>query len=82
MPERKPLNMLFPVFPKVFNMLQLFSFFNPKSAIQNPKSCLNGLFVQALSGGLKEKITEFPEATFKAIGRSRFTDLSAMFDEI
>jgi len=23
-------------------------FFNPKSAIQNPKSCLNWLFVQAL----------------------------------
>ena len=40
--------MPFRVFPKVFNDLKLFSFFNPKSAIQNPKSCLNGLFVQAL----------------------------------
>ncbi len=26
----------------------MFSFLNPKSGIQNPKSCLNGVFVQAL----------------------------------
>jgi hypothetical protein len=30
------------------NALKLLSFFNPKSAFQNPKSCLNELFVQAL----------------------------------
>ncbi len=27
----------------------MFSFLNPKSAIQNPKSCLNWVFVQALA---------------------------------
>jgi len=31
-----------------FNKLILLDFLNPKSAIKNPKSCLNGLFVQAL----------------------------------
>ncbi len=38
--------------PKAFNTLKLFAFFNPKSAIQNPKSCLNGIFVQALDNTL------------------------------
>ena len=30
--------MLFPIFPKVFNALKLFSFLNPKPKTQNPQS--------------------------------------------
>ena len=39
--------MVFQFCQKTLNELKLL-FFNPKSAIQNPKSCLNGVFVQAL----------------------------------
>jgi len=35
-------------YSKILNALKLHSFLNSKSAIQNPKSCLNGVFVQAL----------------------------------
>ena len=46
-PERKPRNMVFQFYSKISNPMKLLSFLNPKSAIRNPKSCLNGVFVQA-----------------------------------
>ena len=39
---------VFQFYQKTLNELRLLSFLNPKSAIQNPKSCLNRVFVQAL----------------------------------
>ncbi len=47
--DRKPRNKEFQFYSGNFKRLKLLDFFNPKSAIRNPKSCLNGLFVQALS---------------------------------
>ncbi len=41
--------MVFHFYSKILNALKLPSFLNPKSAIQNPKSCLNGVFVQTLT---------------------------------
>ena len=46
--DRKPRNKEFQFYSGNFKRLKLLDFFNPKSAIRNPKSCLNGLFVQAL----------------------------------
>jgi len=46
--DRKPRKKDFQFYSGNFNKLILLDFFNPKSAIKNPKSCLNGLFVQAL----------------------------------
>ncbi len=47
--DRKPRKKDFQFYSGNFNKLILLDFFNPKSAIKNPKSCLNGLFVQALN---------------------------------
>jgi len=46
--DRKSRKKDFQFYSGNFNKLILLDFFNPKSAIKNPKSCLNGLFVQAL----------------------------------
>jgi len=46
--DRKPRKKDFQFYSGNFNKLILLDFFNPKSAIKNLKSCLNGLFVQAL----------------------------------
>ena len=46
--DRKRRNKEFQFYSGNFKRLKLLDFFNPKSAIRNPKSCLNGLFVQAL----------------------------------
>jgi len=46
--DRKPRKKDFQFYSGNFNKLILLDFFNPKSAIKNPKSCVNGLFVQAL----------------------------------
>jgi len=47
--DRKPRKKDFQFYSGNFNKLVLLDFINPKSAIKNPKSCLNGLFVQALT---------------------------------
>jgi len=47
--DRKPRKKDFQFYSGNFNKLILLDFINPKSAIKNPKSCLNGLFVQALN---------------------------------
>ena len=41
------------------NILRTYDFFNPKSAIKNPKSCVNGLFVQALNTLHGRRVFEF-----------------------
>jgi len=46
--DRKPRNKEIQFYSGNFKRLKLLDVFNPKSAIRNPKSCLNGLFVQAL----------------------------------
>jgi hypothetical protein len=46
--DGKPRKKDFQFYSGNFNKLILLDFFNPKSAIKNPKSWLDGLFVQAL----------------------------------
>ncbi len=54
--DRKPRKKDFQFYSGNFNKLILLHFFNLKSAIKNPKSCLNGLFVQALISFERAKV--------------------------